>query len=75
MIDRRLERLAYILVNHSLRIKKDDLFVISGSHLAAPLIREVFKQALEAGAHPYTNIGIDGLAELYYKHSSDAQLK
>jgi aminopeptidase len=75
MIDRRLERLAYILVYHSLRIKKHDLFVISGSHLAAPLIREVYKQALEAGAHPYTNIGIDGLAELYYKHSSDAQLK
>jgi aminopeptidase len=75
MIDRRLERLAYILVRHSLRIKKHDLFVISGSHLAAPLIREVYKQALEAGAHPYTNIGIDGLAEVYYKHSSDAQLK
>jgi aminopeptidase len=75
MIDRRLERLAYILINHSLRIKKDDLFVISGSYLAAPLIREVYRQALEAGAHPYTNIGIDGLAELYYKHSSETQLK
>ena len=75
MIDRRLERLAYILIHHSLRIKKNDLFAINGSHLAAPLIREVYKQALDAGAHPYTNIGIDGLSELYYKHSSEAQLK
>jgi len=75
MIDTRLERLAYILIHHSLRIKKHDLFVISGSHLAAPLIREVYKQAIEAGAHPYTQIGIDGLAEMYYKYSSDAQLK
>jgi aminopeptidase len=75
MIDRRLEKLAYILIHHSLRIKKNDLFVIQGSHLAAPLIREVYRQALEADAHPYTNIGIDGLAELFYQRSSDAQLK
>jgi aminopeptidase len=75
MIDRRLEKFAYILIHHSLGIRKDDLFVISGSHLAAPLIKEVYKQAVEAGAHPYTHIGIDGLAEIYYNHSSDQQLK
>lgn len=75
MIDRRLEKLAYILVHHSLRLKDHDLFVISGSHLAAPLIKEVYKQAIEVGAHPYTNIDIDGLAEMYYKYSSNAQLK
>jgi aminopeptidase len=75
MIDRRLERLAHILIHHSLRIKDRDLFVISGSHLAAPLIREVYRQAIGVGAHPYTTIGIDGLAEIYYKHASNAQLK
>jgi aminopeptidase len=75
MTDRRIEKFAYILIHHSLRIKKHDLFQISGSHLATPLIQEVYKQALEAGAHPYTHIGIDGLAEMYYKHSSNAQLQ
>jgi aminopeptidase len=75
MIDRRLEKFAYILVNHSLGIKKNDLFVISGSHLAAPLIKEVYTQALQKGANPYTRIGIDGLSEMYYKHASEKQLK
>jgi aminopeptidase len=75
MIDTRVEKLAYILIHHSLRIKKHDLFQIAGSHLAAPLIREVYQQALEAGAHPYVHIGIDGLTEMYYKHSSTKQLQ
>jgi len=75
VIDKRLEKLAYILVNHSLEIKKNDLFVISGSPHAAPLIKEVYKQALKLGAHPFTRAGIDGLDEIFYKHSSEKQLK
>ena len=75
MIDKRLEKLATILTRYSLNLKKDDLFVISGSHLAAPLIKEVYYQAVQIGAHPFTHIGIDGLAEIYYQNSSDQQLK
>jgi len=75
MIDKRLEKLAYILLHHSLKIKKNDLFVISGSPLAAPLIKEVYKQAVQAGAYPFTRIGIEGLAEIYYKYASEKQLK
>jgi len=74
MMDKRLETLARILVKYSLSVKKHDLFLITGSHLAAPLIKEVFKQAMDAGAHPYTYIGIDGLSEIYYKHASKQQL-
>jgi aminopeptidase len=75
MIDKRLEKLAYILVNHSLGIRKKDLFVIGGSHLTAPLIKEVYRQALECGANPYVRIGIDGIGEIFYKYASDEQLK
>ena len=75
MIDKRLKKFATILVHHSLSIKKDDLFVISGSSLAAPLIKEVYQQAIEAGAHPFTHVGIDGLSEIYYKYSSEKQLR
>jgi aminopeptidase len=74
MIDKRLQVMAKILVQYSLEIKKNDLFMISGSHLAAPLIKEVYHQAIEAGAHPFTHIGIDGLGELFYKYSSPQQL-
>jgi aminopeptidase len=75
MIDTRLEKLATILVRYSLGLKKNDLFVISGSHLAAPLIKEVYYQAVKIGAHPFTHIGIDGLAEIYYQYASEQQLK
>jgi len=75
MIDKRLEKLAYILVNHSLGIRKKDLFVIGGSPQTAPLIKEVYKQALELGANPYVRIGMDGIAEIFYKHASEHQLK
>lgn len=75
MIDKRLEKLASVLVNHSLEIKKNDLFVICGSSVATPLIKEVYKQALKLGAHPYIQIGINGLGEIYYKNASEEQLK
>ena len=75
MMDKRLEKLATILVRYSLNLKKNDLFVISGSHLAAPLIKEVYHQAIMIGAHPFTHIGIDGLAEIFYNCSSEQQLK
>ena len=75
MIDKRLEKLAYVLIHHSLRIRKNDLFVISGSPVAAPLIKEVYKQAVQVGAYPFTRIGIDGLAETYFKYASEKQLK
>lgn len=75
MIDKRLENLATILVRYSVTLKKNDLFLITGSHLATPLIKEVYHQAIKLGAHPFTHIGIDGLAEIYYKHATDHQLK
>jgi aminopeptidase len=75
MMDKRLRKLATILVRYSLSLKKDDLFVISGSTLAAPLIKEVYHQAIERGAHPFTHVGIDGLSEIYYNYSSTQQLK
>lgn len=75
MIDKRLETLADILVRYSLQLKKNDLFEISGSHLATPLIKEVYRTAIQVGAYPFTHVGIDGLGEIFYKYASDQQLK
>jgi aminopeptidase len=75
MIDRRLKKFAYILINHSLDIKKNDLFEISGNSIAGPLIKEIYRQAIEVGANPFVRIGIDGLAEIFFKTASEKQLK
>jgi aminopeptidase len=75
MIDERLKKLAYILVNHSLKIKKNDLFMIMGTAVTAPLIKEVYKQSLLAGAHPHVKIALQGLAEIFYQVATENQLK
>ena len=49
MIGKRLEKLAYVLVNHSFELNKNDLFMISESHAATQLIKEVYKHAIDVG--------------------------
>ena len=74
MTDIRLQRMAKVLVNYSLGIKPGDRFAIATSPLAAPLLREVVREALRAGAHPETFISTPGLQELILKEASDEQL-
>ncbi|MFO7677248.1 MAG: aminopeptidase [Thermoplasmatota archaeon] len=75
MKDSRLEKFADILVNHSLELKNNDLFIISATPVATPLVKEVYIKAVQVGAHPCIRIGLEGLAEQYYKYASEKQLK
>ncbi|MEO0084055.1 MAG: aminopeptidase [candidate division WOR-3 bacterium] len=75
MKDIRLARWADVLVNYSLNVKKDDLFLIISTHLANPLIQEVYRLALRNGAHPYVRYVGEGLTEIFFQEASDAQLK
>ena len=51
MPDPRIVKLANVLVNYSIPVKAGDWFLISSTELAAPLVREVFREALKVGAH------------------------
>lgn len=75
MTDPRIEKLAKVLVQYSLKIRPDDLFRITGPALAAPLIAAVYREGVAAGAHPFTRVGLEGLDEIYFKGASDAQLR
>jgi len=75
MIDQRVKKLAEILVNYSLEIKKNDLFAIYGNQISAPLIKEVYLQAMNLGAHPYTHLALDGLGEIFYNNAKEEQLR
>jgi aminopeptidase len=75
MNDPRIDKLATILVHHSLRLHQGDLFVINSGPSAAPLVKAVYQQALEAGAHTHVRIGLEGLNEVFYKHARAQQLK
>ncbi len=74
MKDPRVEKLARLLTQYSVRLKKGDVVMISGGAEAAPLIRACYRAALRLGAHPLTHVAIDGLAEIYYQEASPAQL-
>jgi aminopeptidase len=74
MTDVRLQRMAKILVNYSIGVKKGERLAIRAPSTAAPLIREVYREALRAGAHPETFVIVPGLTEILLKEGSDEQL-
>ncbi len=74
MTDIRLQHMAQVLVRYSLGVKKGDRLAITTGPVAAPLIREVVREALRAGAHPETFVGLPGVQEIVFKEASDEQL-
>ena len=74
MRDWRLERLASVLVNYSVGVRKDQLVRISGPPAALPLISEVYRQVLTAGGHPWLKLAPEELDEFFLKMASEAQL-
>lgn len=75
MHDPRLDRLAKVLVNYSVRVEKDDLVVISGMTAAEPAIAAVYREVLRAGGHPWVRISSELCRELHVKHGRDEQLR
>jgi aminopeptidase len=73
--DPRVEKLARLLSDYSLKLKPRELVAIQGNATAAPLIRECYRAALQRGAFVVTDVAIDGLQELFYKHTNKEQLR
>ena len=74
MKDPRIERLARLIVGYSLGLREGQVFRIDTLDAAAPLALELYRAALRAGAHAYTNIGVPGLLESLLHEGSDEQL-
>jgi aminopeptidase len=75
MRDPRAENLAKILVGYSTAVKAGEVVSIDGEIGAEPLLRAIYEEVLKAGAHPILNVGLDGLAAIYYEQASDEQLE
>ncbi len=75
MIDNRIRKMAEVLVNYSLKLKKGDTFIINADYTALPLVKEVYREALKAGAYPETSITADEIRETYFKNANDDQLE
>ncbi len=70
MADIHLKRMAHVLVNYSLGIKKGDRLGIRTPVTAAPLVKEIYREALRAGGLPETFLSLPGLGEIFYKEAS-----
>lgn len=74
MPDARVEKLAEVLVNYSLEIRPNDLFLISAETTTAPLVREVVRLAARRGAHPVLRLALPGVQEIVLKESPEEAL-
>ncbi len=75
MTDPRYEKLAKVLVDYCLDVQKKDLVLIRAGLPAAPLVREVYREVLEAGGHPITRVALPGATEIFFEHAKKAQLE
>ena len=77
MTDQRLLNLARLIVEYSTNVQPGDQVMIWGAPLepvAAPLVREIYKQVLKAGGHPLTYVDLEGLDVIRYMNANDDQL-
>jgi aminopeptidase len=74
MRDPRLTKLAHLLVTYSTEVKPGQLVRVNGNTESLPLVRELHRAILAAGAHPLVRIADPELHETLLRHGSDAQL-
>ncbi|GAA4464014.1 aminopeptidase [Phytohabitans houttuyneae] len=75
MADPRLRRLARVLVHHSLTTQNGDRVLIHAPASAAPLVREVYREVIRAGAHPTVRAGLDGIERIAVEEGTDEQVR
>jgi len=80
MADPRHQKLAEVLIQYSLGIRHGEKLIIYAQHSAAPLVREVHRAALRAGAYPRARISlgppdrVDALLDVTLREGSAEQL-
>ncbi len=71
MVDQRIEKIADILIDYSVKVKEGDYVVIEGEYACIELIKVLYKKILKRGAFPIPRIGDDQFLSMYYKYASD----
>ena len=75
MSDIRVEKLAQLIVEYSVAVRRGDRVFIRGGSLAEPLLKEIYTRVLTAGGHPFLMASLPGIDELFYRHASAEQLE
>jgi aminopeptidase len=75
MVDPRIAEAAKIIVDYSVKVKKDEYVVVSGGTEAGELMKEIYRLILKKGAYPSLRVGLPGTSYIYYTNASEEQLK
>jgi aminopeptidase len=74
MTDPRVAKLADLLVNYSLELRPGQIVRLDGGTVAAPFVRELYREALRAGAYPRTRVEVEGMDVIAIEEASEEQL-
>jgi aminopeptidase len=75
MPDPRITNLARVIVDFSVGVKPGDQVALRTHPAAAPLMQEVYRLALQRGAHIEPQIRLPGLKPIYFEHANDDQIQ
>lgn len=70
-----LAKYAKLLVEYALYLKPGERLLIDTTSLAEPLLREVYRYALRAGALPYYRMSFEGQERIFYQEAKTQQLQ
>lgn len=73
MRDPRLGKLAEIMIERSLKVKKGDIVVIRATYEARPLVDECFRAIVHKGATPYFDLIVHDYSRILVDSGSDEQ--
>ena len=75
MTDQRVERLAKLLVGYSLNLQEGQVVNISAPVIAEPLVVELVRAALAAGAVPRIRLAVESADHAFLSRASEEQLR
>jgi aminopeptidase len=75
MRDPRIARVADILVNYSTSLQPGEQVLIHGAPVAEPMLLEIYRSAVRAGAHPLLLIQPTEANEILFRDGNDAQVQ
>lgn len=74
-MDPRVEKLAHVVVDYSLRVRPGQLVRIRGNSVALPLMVAGYREVLRAGGHPFIRGVVPRATEILLKEGSVEQLR
>lgn len=74
MGDPRVVRLAKLLVDYCVSVQPGDKVAVVGTIASRPLVKETYRQVIQAGGHPTFHWFDDEFDEIFYNEASDEQL-